>query len=261
MIILPLLQSRIFSFKRLQAIILLSLFFLRPASALAGFSVSPLIIEFDGKVKSALISIEAQGPENVNLQMRAVEWTQDADGKDVYTDTSDLIYLPKLMTVKGNKSRALRVGSARSTIVDKEKSYRLFIEEIPAPKKDAEGTKVNISFRFALPVYIKPVKEHYDLKIEKAEIAGKGVVVLVRNSGNAHQRVFTVDIKGKDSGGNEVMSVRLNGWYVLGGSSGKYFAEIPKDKCNELKTMEVEVNTDRGPIKQDIAIDAAKCQP
>ncbi|MBI5888793.1 MAG: molecular chaperone [Deltaproteobacteria bacterium] len=261
MITLPPLRSRIFRFKRLHAVILLSLFFLRPASVLAGFSVSPLTIEFDKKVKSALISIEAQGPENVNLQMRAVLWTQDADGKDVYTDTSDLIYLPKLMTVKGNKSRALRVGTTQSTIVDKEKCYRLFIEEIPAPRKDAEGPNVNISFRFALPVYIKPVKEIYDLKIEKAEMSGKGVIVLVRNSGNAHQRVFTVDIRGKDSGGNALMSARLNGWYVLGGSSSKYFAEIPKDRCNELKTIEVEVNTDRGPIKQDIAIDAAKCQP
>jgi len=119
----------------LGAFLLLLLF---PAILTAGqFSVTPIRMDFDRDVKTGVVTISAEGPDRLNLQMRAYEWTEDDQGKDVCTETQDLIFFPKIMTLSKGEKKTLRAGN-ESPPVEKEKAYRLFVEEIPSPKK-SEG--------------------------------------------------------------------------------------------------------------------------
>ncbi len=238
-------------------VITLLLFF--PIKALAGeFSVTPIRMDFDRDVKTSVVAIISEG-EKVNLQMKAFEWTQDSEGKDVYTETSDLIFFPKIMTLSKGEKKTLRAG-IESPPAAREKTYRLFVEEIPAPKK-AEGVNVSITLRFGIPVFSKPLKEEAGAEIEKIEFS-KGVIgVIVKNTGNVHLVINSIEVKGKNVKGTEMFSQELSGWYLLSGVTRRHAATIPAGVCRDLSKLAIEVKTDRINLKKDFDVKSGMCGP
>ena len=222
--------------------------------------VAPIRLDFDKGTKSGVITVSNDSSEKVHLQIKAAEWIQDAEGKDKYSDTSDLVYFPKIMILDKNEEKVLRTGIKASS-VEKEKTYRLFIEEIPQPSK-AEGASVAVAIRFGVPIFIKPEKEEARGEIEKIEMS-KGVLkAVVKNSGNVHLMIVSINIKGNNKEGNEVYSRELSGWYLLNGSSRTYSTDIPQDKCMELEKVSIEVRTkEEINFNGKLDVDKEMCQP
>lgn len=222
--------------------------------------VAPIRLDFDKGTKSGVITVSNDSSEKVHLQIKAAEWIQDAEGKDKYSDTSDLVYFPKIMILDKNEEKVLRTGIKASS-VEKEKTYRLFIEEIPQPSK-AEGASVAVAIRFGVPIFIKPEKEEARGEVEKIEMS-KGVLkAVVKNSGNVHLMIVSINIKGNNKEGNEVYSKELSGWYLLNGSSRTYSTDIPQDKCRELEKVSIEVRTkEEINFNRKLDVDKEMCQP
>lgn len=229
--------------------------------AFAGeWSVSPIRLDLSKDVKSGVITVSNSGDTKVHLQIRATEWVQDAEGKDSYEETSDIIFFPKIMTLEKHEEKVIRTG-IKVPSINKEKTYRLFIEEIPEPRK-AEGATVAIALRFGVPIFIAPQKAEVKGVIAALEL-NKGVLSsVVKNSGNTHFMISSIDIKGKNDKGEDIFSKELSGWYLLNGSSRTYSTDIPQDKCTDLEKVSIEVKT-----KEEISfngkldVDKAMCQP
>lgn len=97
-------------FKRTLPYILFS-FFIIPSIAFSGeFRVTPIRLDFDRGTKSGVITIVNEGSDKLNVQMKAFEWTQNADGKDQYTETNDIIFFPRIMALEKNTEKILRAG-------------------------------------------------------------------------------------------------------------------------------------------------------
>src|SRR4030042_401109 len=112
---------------------------------------------------------------------------------DQYVETHDIIFFPRMMTLEKKEEKILRAG-IKIPATTKEKTYRLFIEEIPGPRK-AEGVNVAIAIRFGVPIFVKPFKDDAKGVIEKIELS-KGVLnVHVKNAGNVHLIIHSVNIK------------------------------------------------------------------
>jgi fimbrial chaperone protein len=222
--------------------------------------VAPIRLDFDKGIKSGVITVSNDSAEKVYLQIKAAEWVQDAEGKDKYSETSDLIYFPKIMILDKNEEKVLRTG-IKTLSVEKEKTYRLFIEEIPQPSKE-EGASVAVAIRFGVPIFIKPEIEEARGEVEKIEIS-KGVLrAVVKNSGTVHLMISSINIKGKNKEGNEVYSKELSGWYLLNGSSRTYSTDIPQDKCKELEKVSFEVRTkEEINFNGKLDVDKEMCQP
>lgn len=219
--------------------------------------VTPIRIELDKNAKSGVVTIVNEGTEKLNVQMKAMEWTQDAEGKDVYTDTEDLIFFPKLMSIEAKEERILRAG-IKIPAVAKEKTYRLFVEEIPEPKK-SEGANVAIAIRFGVPIFVKPLKSDAKGEIQCIGLA-KGVVsATVMNIGNVHFMINTVSVRGKNDKGEEKFAKDVNGWYLLSGASRVYRAEIPDEVCKGLSKIEVHVVTDKLTLHGHADVESAMC--
>src|SRR3972149_10232388 len=107
--------------------------FVIPFLAFSGeFRVTPIRLDFDRGTKSGVVTIVNEGGDKLNVQMKAFEWTQNADGKDQYSETNDIIFFPRIMTLEKGEEKILRAG-IKIPATTKEKTYRLFIEEIPEP--------------------------------------------------------------------------------------------------------------------------------
>ena len=222
------------------------LLLLNPHDASAGeFRVTPIRLDFDNETRTAIVNVLTEGPEKLNLQIKALEWTQDSNGKDAYADTSDIIFFPKIMTVEGGEEKSIRAGVQMPPPL-REKTYRLFVEEIPQPKKKSDGVNIAIAIRFGIPVFVKPAKDEVKAEINKVELSAGVLGVLVTNTGNVHLQVTSVDLKGFDSSGREVFSQQIGGWYLLNGGQG---STPPHTSGCWRSKIDVEVVTDRLTLK------------
>jgi fimbrial chaperone protein len=189
--------------------------------------------------------------------MKAMEWTQNAEGKDVYIETEDLIFFPKIMTIDSKEDRILRAG-IKIPAVAKEKTYRLFVEEIPEPKK-SEGVNIAIAIRFGVPIFVKPLKAEPKGEIQKVELT-KGVVsATVKNTGNVHFMINSVSVRGKNDKGEEIFSKDINGWYLLSDTSRTYITDVPQEICKDLSKIDIQVVTEKLNLNGKADVDKTMC--
>jgi len=241
-------------------LLFLIIFSLKPDPTHSGeFRVTPIRLDFEKGTKSGVITVINEGEERLSLQMKAYEWSQDAEGKDQYTETNDIIFFPRLMTLEKKEEKILRAG-IRVPASLKEKTYRLFIEEIPAPQK-TEGVNIAIAIRFGVPIFAKPLKEEVKGEITKIELTKGALNILIKNSGNVHFIINSVDIKGKGQKGEETFSKELSGWYLLSGASRSYATSISQEVCSKLTKLDIEVKTNRFHLNGKLDVDQTMCNP
>lgn len=214
-------------------------------AALAGeFRVTPIRLDFNRTVKSGVLTVSNEGTEKIALQISTMEWTQDGSGKDIYTPTTDLVFYPKVMTLAAGSQQVIRTGS-KGQPPAREKTYRLFIEEIPAQQKSEAGkSQVNIIIRFAPPVFIRPDTASINVAINEAGVANGVLKLGVNNLGNVHVTITSILVRGKSEDGQLVYSKEISGWYLLNGASRTYEVPIPAETCTAAKTVEVELKTE-----------------
>lgn len=245
---------------KIFSVTLLFLIFLLQSIAFAGeWRVTPIRLDLGRDAKSGAITVINEGEKNLHVQMKAFEWSQDMEGKDQYTETEEILFFPKMMVVEKKEERILRVG-IKIPAAAKEKTYRLFIEETPEPKK-GEGAQVAIAVRFGIPVFVKPVAVEAKGDIEKIEIS-KGVVnTLVKNSGNRHFIINSIILKGTNIKGEETYSKEISGWYLLSGTSRLYTAQFPQEACNNTAKLDIEVRTSEFVLNGKLDVDRLMCTP
>ncbi|HSQ78473.1 MAG TPA: fimbria/pilus periplasmic chaperone, partial [Nitrospirota bacterium] len=233
----------------------------------ADFQIQPTTLELSGGARSGAFSVINNGNESINFQVSVKEWTQDANGKDVYEDTKDIVFFPKIMTTGPNEQRAIRIGLKAPLSVN-EKTYRLFVEEIPSPKKGTEMKEqgkikagITIAFRFATPIFVKPLKQQESAAVEKVEMS-KGVVqAMIKNTGNVHIKLLSVMFRGKAADGRVLFSKEIAGWYILHGLSIPYKTAVPKEACEGLATIEVNAKSENLAINGAMNVKKGMCAP
>lgn len=232
---------------------------LLPLHVLAGeWRVSPVRLDMGAEAKSGVISIVNEGADKFQVQMKAFVWSQDSEGKDQYTETSDIVFFPKFMLFDKPEERLLRAGIRMPATVT-EKTYRLFIEEIPEPKK-ADSTAIAIAIRFGIPIFVKPLKEDSKGEISSISLNNGNLKVGVKNSGNVHFIINGVFLKGRNAKGEELFTRKLDGWYLLNGVSRNYTTDIPEAVCANLTNLDIEVKTNRFNLDGKLNVDKTKCK-
>jgi len=229
------------------------------------FQIQPTALELNSNVKSGVLSVINNGNKKLNVQISVMEWTQDATGKDVYGETQDIVFFPKIMTVEPEEQRAIRIGlKGRSPL--QERTYRIFIEEIPAPKKPS-GEKpsekiiaeLTIAFRYAIPIFAKPVRLQERGIVEKLEMSRGAVKASIRNTGSIHIKLLKVKLRGKDTDGKELFSKEIAGWYVLQGMSRSYEAAVPREVCENLAKFEIVAEAENFNINGTLNVQKEMC--
>ena len=231
-----------------------------PASSFGGeWRVSPIKLYFGNDVKSGVVTVINEGAEQIHLQIYAREWTQDGEGKDVYAETKDIVYFPKMMVLKGKEERVVRAG-VRATGLPKERTYRLFIEEIPEPKTGG-GANITVAIKFGVPLFVGPLKEDQRGAVEQA-VMEKGVLTFrVANTGTVHMVLDAVTVTGRGRSGDEVFTKELGGWYVLHGVSRPYSVTIPQEACKKIAVIEVSAKGGALILKGALNVREKMCTP
>lgn len=221
------------------------------------FAVNPVRLELGTAVRSGAVTVANESTEKLNFQLQAMEWTQDATGKDQYTETRDLIFFPKILSVEPGQEGVVRVG-LKSGAATVEKTFRLFIEELPgaAKKPDGNGVHINFLVRFGLPIFVAPAQAQDGLTIEALDIKAGGIAISAKNTGNRHQMYKRLHLEGLDAAGNRVYAMDIADRYLLAGTLKSYSAELTAEQCRRMAVLAVEIQTDR--VSQTRKLDVSR---
>jgi len=231
------------------------------APSLAGeFSVAPVRMELGAAARTGVFTVRNEGRERLSFQVSAMQWTQDAQGRDQYTDTTDIVYFPRILSIEGGQEALVRVG-IKQPLVQTEKTYRVFIEELPVgANATAPGTQVRVLVRFAPPIFVKPVKAEDRLDVERLQVTGGAVRLTLRNSGNQHQMVEAIRLQGRSAAGGNVYSMTLAERYLLAGTTKDYTAPLTREQCLAMASIATEVKTDKAAAQRQVDVNPAMCQ-
>jgi len=230
----------------------------------ADFQIQPMTMELGRNAKSGVFSVINNGNEKIDFQVSVQEWTQDEKGKDVFAETQDIVFFPKVMFVEPNSQRAIRIG-LKAPLSVKEKTYRIFVQEIPTPKKVPDDPSkaikagVTIAFRFSMPIFVKPAAPQESYAINKIEMSRGAVKALVANTGNVHVKLRTVKFIGKSNNGEEIFSKEVAGWYILHGLTLPYTTDIPQELCAKLAQIDVSAQTENENITGTLNVKNDMC--
>lgn len=253
--------GRMTSYRSPLLLLLLLCALLLPQSVTAGsWRVIPIFLDFDQKTRSGVITLINDGENKISLQIKSYVWSQDSTGKDQYQEDAELIFFPRLLTIEPGKSSVLRVG-LQIPATGVEKTYRLFIEEIPEARKTDQGATIAIALRFGVPIYAAPLKSEPRGEFAEAMLENGKVSTVIKNTGNVHFRIQTVQLVGKDASGVEVLRQKLDGWYLLSGVSRPYVFTLQAEECRKAATLELLADTDREDIAAGIKVDPQSCTP
>lgn len=251
------------SSRRGSALRALCALLLAATPALSGeFAVNPVRLELGAGARSGALEVRNEGDHPLGFQVQAKEWTQDAQGKDQYLDTADLVFFPRVMTVEPRQERVVRVG-IRRPVAAVEKTYRLFIEELPGNVRAREGTgaQINVLIRFGAPIFVAPLQPQDGLQLSELTLNQGELTVSATNTGNRHQVIQGIHVKGTDAAGREVHGISLADRYLLAGATKTYRTAIPPDRCRRLATIAVEIKSDRRTAGQQLQVSPAMCGP
>lgn len=216
--------------------------------------INPVRVELKPGEKNGTFKVNNAGEKPALFQIKIVKWTQE-DGKDIYTDTKDLIANPPVMNIPGNDFQLVRIGLRVPLKRDTEHSYRLIASEVADTSNDGDAFQVKTLIRFSMPIFIAPKEKQGDLSIEtKAAPNGDLELQLVNNS-NHHIQVTNIDFYLPDHTEPLETSVTQDKFaYLLPGQGKSWPLKWKVSEAN--KDVVVKLKTDWGSIEKVVKVTA-----
>lgn len=214
-----------------------------PASwGAANLGVSPLRIVIPANATSASIQLVNNGDQEVVLQSQLMHWGQ-SNGEDQLSATDEILVSPPIFKIPGGGKQTIRVGLLRRREAASEMTYRLFLQEIPAPlRKDQTQSGVPVALRLSLPIFVQPPARATPTLLWQASVDSSGGLRLsLTNTGNAHTRAPQIAIR---EGTLEIVAPRQLEGYVLAGQSRTW--KLEANRAVAGGTVELRVKTDAG---------------
>ncbi len=122
------------------------------------------------------------------VQVSVEEWEISVDGEELRKPSEDLVVFPSQFILKGKSSRRIKVGTRSREAVDKERAYRVTIQELPVSfelEKD-DLSKVYMANAYRTSFYVQPADRKSTVAVTGGSWEESQLVVELTNSGNVH---------------------------------------------------------------------------
>lgn len=216
------------------------------------FEVNPIRIDLAPQERSAALTVKNNGTESVVVQVSVLAWSQQ-DGRDVLSPTSEILVSPPIATIAPDKEQIIRVGLRRAPDKERELSYRLFLQEVPAPPKPGfQGLQV--ALRVGLPVFVQPRSGPakatllWDAQLRDANT----VSLKLMNKGTAHIQISDVEMFLPSE--TEPIASHSSLVYVLPGQSREWELRLKHARVAKTDRLRLKVSTDAGSVDTDIGL-------
>lgn len=221
----------------------------------ATFTVEPTQIFFSGRTSSVLLTLHNESTETLRFELSVFAWTQSPSGEMQLEPTEDIIFFPSLLTLAPGESRRVRVGSTTG-FDSREKTYRLFVEELPP--LDGRSSGVRVLTKMGIPIFLRPAKE-----VASATLAGLGqrsgtLHFTLGNDGTVHFVPSGIRVRGL-AGDKTAFDNQLDGWYVLAGGRREFEMPFPEAECTRITSVMVDVQLGSSSLQERLQTPNGVC--
>ncbi|MGD9710564.1 MAG: molecular chaperone [Thermomicrobiales bacterium] len=220
-----------------------------PSLYAAELKAKPVTIELGEKTSVETLELENSGAAPVRVQLRLFSWTQ-AGRQDQLEPTRDIVANPGIFEISPGSAQTIRIGRLIGP-ASAEKSYRLFIDQIP-DNRPADGGEVKVLLRLSLPIFVAPSNASSQLEWRIWPAGPNRLAVAITNNGNAHAKLHSVQVStaSGDKGKYEGLL------YVLPGATRSI--SLPIDmKVMIGQQIKIVAGTDNGDSSAEPKIEAA----
>ena len=221
--------------------------------ALAGsFDVNPIRVDLTAQSRTATVTVRNSGDDPVVVQISVQAWSQNG-GKDVLTDTKDVIVSPPIATIPAGQEQIVRIGMRRAPDAQRELSYRMFLQEVPPPPRPGLQGLV-VALRIGLPIFVQPRQG-----AGKAELlwnldtgSPDTLKLKVNNKGSAHIQISTIEIYRRSE--KDALAEFSGLAYVLPGQTRDWDLKLRDPAIKRGERLRMKVSTDAGSIDTEIEL-------
>jgi fimbrial chaperone protein len=229
-----------------------------PPARAAEVQVNPVLVELSTAAPSAIVVLRNVGKEAARFEVQVRAWSQNEAGEMELVATDDVVAYPLVVELAPGEQRNLRVGGATPP-GPVEKSYRLFIKELPAPPRPGAGSGVRVLSRIGLPVFVAPQQAVERVAVEDLKVRDGKVTFTLRNAGTVRVRPSSVVVTASLHRAAAPLERELAAWYVLAGGARRYELDLPRESCARIREVGVAVALERGPLRAKVATPAGAC--
>ena len=231
----------------------------RPAAA-ATFSVNPTQIYLSRQIPSTMLTLRNDSSEPVRFQMSAFAWDQSPAGDIQLGETSDVIFFPALVTLNPKEERKIRVGTVAG-VAATEKTYRIFVEELPPPSTGPAEAGVRVLTKMGVPIFVRPAKELATATLQSLGAAAGVLHFDVANTGSVHFVPQRLKVRGVAAGGRAAFEQEVSAWYVLAGGSRRFEVPLPAAECGQVESLVVEFGFGSTSLTETLQTPGGVCAP
>jgi fimbrial chaperone protein len=221
--------------------------------AAAGWNVDPVRIALSQTQQTGQLTITNDSDQPTSIQIRAAGWSQ-ADGKDVYTPTRELLVSPPLVTIAPKASQIIRVALRRKAGNSSELAYRVNLQELPPPTRpDFMG--VQVALRVGIPVFVQPLTGAAAPKVtwKVSRAADHTLKVHALNQGQAHIQISDVALYA--AGGSQPITDEAAASYLLPGQSHTWLMKTGSPVQAAGGQLRIKANTDAENIDTEVQLE------
>lgn len=213
----------------------------------AGFSVKPTRI-FLKDVPQIAMTVANAGESEVFIQTELMAWTQQGE-KDVYTTSREVLVSPPMFKIPAGGEQTVRVRLMREGALTQERTYRLFLQEVPQVKSDQ--AMISTTLKMGVPIFIQPAKIDPAQYAWRATRSADGITLQVTNTTNSHIQFTGLKLSDPDG---KLLSDENVFVYVLSGQT--YHWEIKLKEPWQGDKLLLQAKSDREEIKAAVELTA-----
>ncbi len=181
----------------------------------AGLRVEPVLLNLEAPTVASFVTLHNDADKEMAVQARVFTWGERNNTEDLQP-ANTVAVSPPIASIAPGEDYTVRVVRVATTPVKGEEAYRLWIDELPDPRRQGRAG-LNILIRQSIPVFFRAQDLAAPSLSWSARMAGGKLEVVAQNNGDEHMRVATLQLR--DSAGKTVsFGTGLIG-YVLGHSS------------------------------------------
>jgi fimbrial chaperone protein len=206
-------------------------------AAAATFTVEPTQIFLSDRTPSVVMTLRNDSQETLRFELSVLKWHQSPTGEMQLEPTEDVVFFPALLTLGPGESRRVRVGNA-TTLDVREKTYRIFVEELPPLTQQAGG--VRVLTKMGIPIFLRPAKESASATLTNVSQQNGRLHFTLANDGTVHFVPKEIRVRGLIAS-TTTFENRLDGWYVLAGGRREFEMAFPDAECARVTSVLVDV--------------------
>ncbi len=208
------------------------------------FNVKPVRVFLGPGQLTQTLEITNESGRTLSLSLNAVSWSQDAAGGQLEAATEEVVFFPKLFLLEPGATRSVRVGLKSTTAEALERTYRLYIEELPTQREE-QGTTLQVLLRVGIPIFFAPQQDRVTASIDAVTLQGCALSFVVSNTGSSHFRAQSLRAEFLGADHTLHYTQDLGGRYFLAGAAGPFAVEVPAEPCAEVQRARIALVADK----------------